>query len=258
MSFEVLQGDCLEIMKDIPSGSIDTCITDPPYGTTACSWDAVIPFAPMWEELKRIVKANGAIVLFGSQPFSSALVMSNPQMFKYEWIWRKNAPTGHLNVKIKPMLNHESVLVFARGRYTYNPQDTVYYGALHRRGGQSENYADYGLENWQEYANYPRTVVDFDVHRSTAQHPTQKPVELMRYLVRTYTNEGDRVLDFTCGSGTTGVACAIERRDCVLIDNDAGYCSEAVARIKRANGIACDVPKRIRGYAPMPLFESVA
>jgi site-specific DNA-methyltransferase (adenine-specific) len=235
MTWTVTKGDCLAVMRKLPDNSIDACITDPPYGTTACKWDSVIPFDPMWTELKRIVKPKAAIVLFASQPFTSALVMSNVKMFKHEWIWRKNAPTGHLNVKLKPLSNHESVVVFGRLTVAYNPQGLTRYAAMHKRGGQSQNYGDYGLENWQEFTGYPRSIIDFRVHRSTAQHPTQKPVDLLRYLVRTYSNQGNTILDFTAGSGTTGVACAIEGRNFIGIEREKEYVAIARKRIAEAS-----------------------
>lgn len=253
MTFEVIQGDAIETMRGIPDGSIDCVLCDPPYGTTACSWDSVIPFAPMWEQLKRVVKKNGAIVLFGSQPFTSALVMSNPQMFRYEWVWRKSMATGHLNAHIRPMLNHEAICVFCREIEVFNPQELKQYNRVNTRGGNGENYGASGLVNFQEFTNYPRTVLDFNVHRSTDQHPTQKPLQLMCYLTRTYTNEGDTVLDFTCGSGTTGVACAIENRNFIGIEQDPHYCDVARARIARAQGRPADIPRR-ESTKDYPLF----
>lgn len=262
------QGDCLEVMRSIPDASIDACITDPPYGTTACSWDAVIPFAPMWAELKRIVKKNGAIVLFGSQPFTSALVMSNPQMFRYEWIWDKKRPTGHLDADRRPLRQHEGIAVFYREQCTYNPE--IHTNKLRRdfRGSTKDCHTlvynqqrSYISEVGPE-TSLPRSIIEQTAvignSAEKVEHPNQKPLELIRYLIRTYTNEGDTVLDFTCGSGTTGVACVIEKRSAVLIEQDAGYCDVSVARIKRAQGIACDIPKRVKQYAPTPLFEAVA
>ncbi|HSE25757.1 MAG TPA: site-specific DNA-methyltransferase [Pyrinomonadaceae bacterium] len=262
------QADCLEAMRHIPDASIDACITDPPYGTTACSWDAVIPFAPMWVELKRIVKKNGAIVLFGSQPFTSALVMSHPAMFKYEWIWEKNRGSNFATADFMPMKEHESLLVFGASMHTYNPQlekrseggaaRSAY--AIHpsntgRREGY--NFLEAKDTRWIDSdERVPRSIQKFNTE--VGLHPNQKPIELLRYLVRTYTNEGDTVLDFTCGSGTTGVACVIERRQFIGIEQDAHYCEVSAARIKRAQGVACDIPKRVKQYAPTPLFEAVA
>lgn len=222
----------------------------------------------MWAELKRIVKKNGAIVLFGSQPFTSALVMSNPQMFRYEWAWDKKKPTGQLDADRRPLRQHENILVFYREQRTYNPE---YHANKLRRDfrGSVKNDKTPICNQQRPYiialdpdVSYPRSVIEQTAvvgnSSEKVEHPNQKPLELMRYLVRTYTNEGDTVLDFTCGSGTTGVACVIERRNCVLIEQDAHYCEVSAARIKRAQGIACDIPKRVKQYAPTPLFEAVA
>ena len=241
--------------------TVEACIADIPYGKTACKWDSVIPFAPMWANLKRLVRRNGAIVLFGSQPFTSALVMSNPQMFRYEWIWEKSGGTGFLDANRRPLRCHENLLVFSDGQATYNPQKergqpihatskslarntlSVYKGD-HKR-----------LPSGLTGMRFPRTVIRVAKHSETEDlHPTQKPLQLMRYLIRTYTNEGDTVLDFTCGSGSTGVACAIENRNFIGIEKDEHYAEVARARIKRASGIACDIPKQVTNERPMPLF----
>lgn len=258
----LFQGDCLEVMRYIPDASIDACITDPPYGTTACSWDAVIPFAPMWAELKRIVKKNGAIVLFGSQPFTSALVMSNPQMFRYQWVWNKLNGGNPFTVKARPIIQTEDIPVFSADGAWYFPQldrenlkNVLPEGVP--RTETSEHFGEYAWNN-KRNVGYPRNLLEFCDAPRNKIHPTQKPVELLRYLVRTYTNEGDTVLDFTCGSGTTGVACVIERREFIGIDSGKHWCEVSEARIKRAQGIACDIPKRIKQYAPTPLFEAVA
>lgn len=260
------RADCLEAMRLIPDASVDACITDPPYGTTACSWDSVIPFAPMWAELKRIVKKNGAIVLFGSQPFTSALVVSNPTMFKHEWVWVKNRGGNFANTVREPFKEHESVVVFGQGGWTYNPQPQERTGSGAARMGyefnavtRSENYRafDRPQDGGSADERVPSSWQKFNTDTS-GLHPTIKPVDLLRYLVRTYTNECDTVLDFTCGSGTTGVACVIEKRSAVLIEQDAHYCEVSAARVKRAQGVACDIPKRIKQYAPTPLFEAVA
>lgn len=249
------QGDCLEVMRCIPDASIDACITDPPYGTTACSWDAVIPFAPMWAELKRIVKKNGAIVLFGSQPFTSALVMSNPQMFKYQWVWDKKISGNPFLTELMPLKIHEDICVFSRGRHCYNPEKVK--GRLRQKGGGFSNIWQGACRSYESDEYHPHSIIEFS-NAVRGEHPTEKPIDLLRYLVRTYTNEGDTVLDFTCGSGTTGVACAIERREFIGIEQDAHYCEVSAARIKRAQGVACDIPKRVKQYAPTPLFEAVA
>jgi len=229
----LMQGDCLERMKEIPDGSVDMILADPPYGTTACKWDSIIPLEPMWEQLKRIIKPNGAIVMTASQPFTSILGASNVKQLRYSWVWRKSAATGHLNAKRMPMKNHEDVLVFYSKQPTYNPQGLVDFGKTVRRGNNGGCYGDSGAENFQEKTGYPRTVRDFRSEGRTI-HPTQKPVSLMEYLVRTYTNEGDTVLDFTMGSGTTGVACVNTGRNFIGIELDQEYFDIASKRIADA------------------------
>jgi DNA modification methylase len=236
---QLIHGDCLEEMKKIADGSIDLVLTDPPYGTTACKWDTVIPFEPMWKQLKRVTKKNGAIVLFGSQPFTSALVMSNPKMFKYEWVWNKSKAVGYLNSKIMPMVAHENILVFSVGKTTYNPQKTTGHKAYNK--GKAYRPTDvYGsqkevLVRNDDGTRYPRTVQYFTTAESEGKlHPTQKPVALMEYLIKTYTNENETVLDFTMGSGTTGVACKNLNRNFIGIELDANYYEIAKKRICEA------------------------
>ena len=231
--FTLIQGDCLERMKDIADGSVDMVLTDPPYGTTACKWDSVIPFEPMWAQLKRVTKKNGAIVMTASQPFTSALVMSNPAMFAYEWVWVKTKITGVLNAKKMPVRQHEQVLVFSQSKATktYNAQGLVRKGTVTKQGGNSENYGARKSEPYvQEWTNWPRDVLNIPSEGKTV-HPTQKPVSLMEYLIKTYTNEGETVLDFTMGSGTTGVACANTGRRFIGIELDEGYFNIAKDRI---------------------------
>ena len=233
-------GDCLDVMQGIPDGSVDAVICDPPYGTTACKWDSVIPFEPMWTQLRRITKPSGAIVLMASQPFTSALVMSNVAMFHQSLTWSKNKPTGHLNAKKRHMTGHEDIIVFCAGQPTYNPQKwqsnpanaatqkraTECYGAqvvTAYRGGNTDRYPTTVL-------HFP--VVNNDGTNGVRQHPTQKPVALMEYLIRTYTNAGETVLDFTFGSGTTGVAAANTGRRFIGIEKDAGYFKIASERIE--------------------------
>lgn len=266
------QADCLEAMRLIPDASIDACITDPPYGTTACSWDSVIPFAPMWVELKRIVKKNGAIVLFGSQPFTSALVMSNPQMFKYCWVWHKNMTASMMLADLQPLRYHEDICLFYIDQPTFNDQRAPRKESAKSRVVSGISSGAHKAQRWSVASNLgaqfydvetvnAKSVLEFECVANGGghkMHEAQKPVDLLRYLVRTYTNEGDTVLDFTCGSGTTGVACVVEKRSAVLIERDAHYCEVSAARIKRAQGVACDIPKRVKQYAPTPLFEAVA
>jgi site-specific DNA-methyltransferase (adenine-specific) len=230
-------GDCLEVMQDIPDGSVDMVCTDPPYGTTACKWDSVIPFEPMWAQLKRITKLNGAIVLTASQPFTSALGASNLPMLRYSWIWKKTAATGHLNAKRMPMSDNEDVLVFYRHQPAYNPQGLIPHGKTVRRGGNGGCYGNSGKENFQEFTNYPRRTLEIASEGKTV-HPTQKPVALIEYLIRTYTNPSETVLDFTMGSGTTGVAAANTRRRFIGIERDPDYFTIASARIQTAQADA--------------------
>ena len=237
-----MQGDCLERMKEIPDGSVDLVLTDPPYGTTACKWDSVIPLEPMWKELKRITKSNSAIVLFGSQPFTSKLVLSNFEMFKYNLIWKKNTCTGFMQAKTKPLKSYEDIAVFGdfklAAQYfkgTYNPQGIESVGEVtysnkrkedHITGNRKENTA-------QSNKGYPKDILEFNSESKTV-HPTQKPVALMEYLMKTYSNEGDVVLDFTLGSGTTGVACVNTNRKFIGIEQDEGYFKIAQDRIQAA------------------------
>ena len=250
-------GDCLDVMQDIPDGSVDMVCTDPPFGTTACKWDSVIPFEPMWAQLKRIVKPNGAIVLMASQPFTSALVMSNVKMFKYCWVWEKTRPTGHVNAKNKPMKAHEDVAVFSTGttvhasqsesRMIYNPQGLQSVNILKKQDTPGRRAMGAGstvstrpstkATHMQTETNYPRSIVKIS-SESMNVHPTQKPVALMEYLIRTYTNPGETVLDFTCGSGTTGVAAANTGRRFIGIEMDPDYFATAQARIQKAQADA--------------------
>ena len=236
-------GDCLELMKDIPDGSVDLVLTDPPYGTTACKWDSVIPFEPMWEQLNRIIKPNGAICLFGSEPFSSALRMSNIKHFKYDWIWEKTRATDFVNANNKPLKRHEIVSVFSNGttanrsnkKMVYFPQGLVRSERKIKRTsrgfqGERQNQKNEYTSFW---TNYPSSVLKYKSIGNTI-HPTQKPVDLLEYLIRTYTNEGETVLDFTAGSGSTGVACVNTNRNFIGIELDEGYFNIAKKRIEEA------------------------
>jgi len=239
VDIKLMQGDCLERMKDIPDGSIDAIITDPPYGTTACKWDSIIPLEPMWEQLKRVIKPNGAIALFGSQPFTSVLVMSNLKMFKYEWIWDKITGRGHLVAKYRPMAQHENILVFGNGKVKYNPQMVLMGKPQKGKSMEASRTSIMGGRTTKESEiiirthKYPKTIITQGVDGKYL-HPTQKPVALMEYLIRTYTNEGETVLDFTMGSGTTGVACVNTNRNFIGIELDQGYFNIACKRIEEA------------------------
>ena len=240
---EILLGDCLELMKDIPNGSIDMILCDLPYGTTACKWDTIIPFEPLWEQYERIIKPNGAIVLTSAQPFTSALIMSNPKWFKYEWIWQKHKGTGHLNAKRKPMSNHENVLVFGKSTITYNPQMTN--GEPYKLRG-SHNVSPDGIayngskplavgysDDYDSSKRYPLTIQKFDNHNQKNErlHPTQKPVALFEYLIKTYTNENEVVMDNTMGSGTTNLAALKLNRKSIGIEKEKQYYDVAVRRL---------------------------
>jgi len=230
----VINGDCLEVMKNIPDKSIDMILCDLPYGSTACKWDIVIPFEPLWEQYKRIIKDNAAIVLFGSQPFTSALVISNIKMFKYEWIWDKKIITGFLNAKKQPLRQHENILVFYKKQPTYNSQ--MHKNKLKRNfegleiKPSSENYGKQRnyISKIKENISYPRSIIIqtgvVNNSKEKVTHPTQKPVALFEYLIKTYTNEGDLVLDNCAGSGTTGVACQKTNRRFILIEKEPAYC----------------------------------
>ena len=226
--------DCLEGMKRIPDGSIDMILCDLPYGTTAAKWDTIIPFEPLWEQYERVIKDNGAIVLTASQPFTSSLVMSNPKLFKNEWIWKKQKPTNFYQVKQQPLKEHESILVFAKKRIIYNPQGTVPVNIKNGRKNKSSNlYSKYdGGDYVQKVGNYPRSILFYPTEGDKYRmHPTQKPVSLFEYLIKTYTNKGETVLDNCMGSGTTAIACLNTDRQYIGFELDEGYYKMANKRI---------------------------
>ena len=237
----LMLGDCLERMKEISDGSVDMVLTDPPYGTTACKWDSIIPLDPMWEQLKRVIKPNGAIVMTASQPFTTTLISSNMKMFKYCWVWHKSQSTGHLNAWKQPMRNTEDVVVFYAKQCVYNPQivdkPIENIRPITARSPKNECYGKMknGIETRKlpNDKSMPTTIQKFNNAQGTV-HPTQKPVALMEYLIKTYTNEGETVLDFTMGSGTTGVACKNLNRDFIGIEMDEGYYEIAKKRIGEA------------------------
>lgn len=236
---QLMKGDCLEEMKKIPDGSVDMILCDLPYGTTRNKWDSVIPLQELWREYKRICR--GAIVLTAQTPFDKVLGCSNLDMLRYEWIWEKTSPTGHLNAAKMPMKAHENVLVFYGSLPTYNPQKTTGHvrkvsTADHKRNSvKSTNYGDYANTTYDSTERYPRSVLLLPTDKQKAAlHPTQKPVALMEYLIRTYTNEGDTVLDNCMGSGTTGVACANTGRKFIGIERDEKYFDIASNRISDA------------------------
>ena len=235
MTVRLMRGDCLHMMKRLEDGSVDLVLCDLPYGITACKWDSVIPFDELWAAYRRILKPNGAVVLTASQPFTSALVMSNPKWFKYEWVWQKNASTGFLHAKHQPLRNHENVCVFYKKLPTYNPQFTDGEPYTRKGGAHGENYGEQvqvrvrGVTVY-EGVRYPKSVLEFNTATHT-QHPTQKPVARMEYMIRTYTNEGDTVLDNCMGSGTTGVAAKLLHRNFIGIELSQEYFDVAKARI---------------------------
>jgi site-specific DNA-methyltransferase (adenine-specific) len=247
MTVNLMLGDCLERMKEIPDHSVDFILTDPPYGTTACKWDSVIPFAPMWEQIWRVLKPNGACALFGSEPFSSHLRMSQIKFFKYDWVWEKNYASGALTAKFMPMKNHEIISIFYKEKPKYFPQKIKRTDEELKRlskkslcstdkityvGKQSPQYQ---VREKLGYKN-PFTVIKFKTvfnrSKEKVDHPTQKPVGLLEYLIKTYTLENETVLDFTMGSGSTGVACQNLGRNFIGIEKDEKYFEIAEKRIK--------------------------
>jgi len=240
MKRKLMFGDCLERMKEVPDNSIDCIITDLPYGTTACKWDNIIPFDAMWSEIERIIKKNSAICLFGVEPFSSTLRVSNLKRFKYDWIWNKVKPSGHLNAKKMPMQQCELVSVFGMGKINYYPQGLEYGEFNNNRPSRGDKKdTTYGKQvkdiGISKAKGYPRTLLEFSKpNDKERQHPTQKPVELLEYLIKTYTLEGETVLDFTMGSGSTGVACKNLKRNFIGIEKDREYFRVAKQRIKDA------------------------
>lgn len=231
-----MQGDCLEKMKEIESGSVDLILTDPPFGTTKCKWDVAVPLNPMWEELKRIVKPNGATLLFGTDPFSSLLRVGNLHQYKYDWIWEKPNGTGFLNAKKMPIRAHENISVFYNRLPTYNPQKTT--GHKRKTAGKKPVLSDhYGKAikkvHYDSTERYPRSVLKFSSEKQINKglHPCLKPIALLEYLIKTYTVEGDLVLDFTMGSGSTGVAAKNLKRKFIGIEKDHEYFKIAKDRI---------------------------
>lgn len=247
---KIYNADCLEKMKDIPDGSIDAIITDLPYGTTACKWDSVIPFEPLWEQYRRMIKPTGAIVLFSQQPFTSALIMSNIEMWKYNWIWQKDNGSNFLNAHHQPLKITEDICVFGfaatteskKGVYlNYNPQMRQGYKPYKCvSGAQREDTAmvrgvckaqDGGTLTISDGSRFPINLIQFNRDKERL-HPTQKPVELIQYLIRTYTNEGETVLDSCCGSGTTAIAAIREKRNWICIEKSEEYFNIAKKRIE--------------------------
>jgi len=251
---EILLGDCLELMKDIPNGSIDMILCDLPYGTTACKWDSIIPLDRLWAEYKRVIKDNGAIILTASQPFTTKLISSNYNMFRYEWIYSKTKSTGFMNANKMPMKQHENILVFYKKLPTYNPIE-VFVGIKDKRKAfnpaklkESNIYNNAGIKNtvyhkkdngWQ----MPKSIIHFK-NGGKMMHPTQKPIELMEYLIKTYTNENDLVLDNTAGSGTTAIACLNTNRQFIVMEKEQKYYDIILKRVADFN----------KNFEPQTLF----
>jgi site-specific DNA-methyltransferase (adenine-specific) len=247
---QLFNGDCLEVMKELPDNSIDLILTDPPYGTTACKWDFVIPYEPMWAELKRIRKENTAIALFGTEPFSSHLRLSNLKEFKYDWIWHKNTYSNFASSKYNPLKDYEFVHIFGKGRVNYYPikEKRTDSGLKRNNAGYKNNKNTIGsavtgtkiaFKKDKEYSELKNpTLVKYFNNRNPqdrGQHTTQKPIALLEYLIKTYTLENKTVLDFTMGSGSTGVACVNTNRDFIGIELDREYYETATTRIKETS-----------------------
>ena len=248
----LFNADCMDILPLIPDKSVQLILADLPYGTTSCAWDYIIPFDKLWKEYGRVIKDNGAIVLTASQPFTSALVMSNPKLFKYQWVWVKTKKTGFTNGKNRPLSQHEDVIVFSKANVAngskimmkYNPQGLQPLGKV-RKGDKNKSIGDANGQKYyrpsqskdyiQEFTNYPTTILNV-ASEGKIVHPTQKPVELMEYLIRTYTDENDIVLDNTMGSGTTGLACLKTNRQFIGIEKEKQYYDVAVRRLSEYCG----------------------
>lgn len=236
----IIHGDCLEYLPQMEDKSVDMVLTDLPYGTTSCKWDVIIPFEPMWKELYRVAKDNTAFVFTASQPFTSQLVLSNLEDFRHEWIWQKNRGSNFANTVREPMKEHESVLVFSRGKWTYNKQmqERAEGGKARAEykvkfASKSENYREFEGRDAQNLSELrvPSSVQKFNTE--VGLHPTQKPVALFEYLIKTYSNQGDTVLDICAGSGTTGVACENLKRNYILIEKEEKYVEVIKERLKQ-------------------------
>lgn len=232
---DLMLGDCLERMKEIPDGSVDMVLCDPPYGTTACKWDSVIDLTLMWEQLKRVVKPNGAIVMTASQPFTTVVIASNLKEFKYTWVLDKVKPSTGLHAKIMPLRSTEDIVVFGKGKINYFPQmiqKKLRVESKNDSNGETFGGARVKREHDNKGLGYPKNLLMMSNADQTGRvHPTQKPIELMEYMIKTYTNENETVLDFTMGSGTTGVACINTNRNFIGIEMDENYFKIATNRI---------------------------
>lgn len=230
---KILNGDCLELMKAIPDKSVDMILCDLPYSTTKNQWDIIIPFEPLWVQYERVIKNKGAIVLTAQTPFDKVLGVSNLKLLKYEWIWEKEAGTGFLNAKKYPLKSHENILVFCKNTHVYNPQMVDGKPYVIKKGGGTNNYNKDSKDNIttvNEGERYPKTILRFSRDKNKL-HPTQKPVALFEYLIRTYTNTGETVLDNCSGSGTTAIACINTNRRYICIEKDPEYFALSVNRV---------------------------
>jgi len=241
MNMDLRQGDCLELMKEIPDNNVDLILCDLPYGTTACKWDTIIPFDKLWEQYNRIIKNNCAIVLTASQPFTSALLMSNPKMFKHEWIWEKQKASNFMAFKYQPAKYHENIIVFGKGKVKYNPLKwLVVENKIDKRKHINNPITNkechigkiVRTRSKDDGTRYPKSIIQINKSINKNIHPTQKPVALMEYLIKTYSNEEDLVLDNCMGSGTTGVACYNLNRSFIGMELDKDYFDVAENRIK--------------------------
>lgn len=243
-NYKLLQGDCLELMRDVPDKSIDMILCDLPYGNTACKWDSIIPFDGLWQHYNRIIKDNGVICLFGSEPFSSKLRLSNFEMYKYDWIWKKNKASNFINCKYQPLKSYENICVFSKMACTYSPKGNMKYfpqGIIvldkpkkQRRTGKKQGeiyHSNPNVETVQTVSNYPNSIIEFDMEVKNI-HPTQKPVDLLEYLIKTYTQDGEVILDNCMGSGSTGVAALNLHRKFIGIELDKKYFQIAEKRIQ--------------------------
>lgn len=240
--YELFQGDCLELMKNIPDKSVNMILCDLPYGTTNCKWDSIIPFDDLWIQYKRIIKDEGAICLFGSEPFSSKLRLSNIEMYKYDWIWDKRKSSSALNCNYQPLKTHEIISVFGKmattysknGNMKYNPQGIVPCKKINKRNSHKADifHSNPNFPTLQKYTNYPKSILNYS--NEGGFHPTQKPINLLEYLIKTYTNENEIILDNCMGSGSTGVACMNTNRKFIGIELERNYFEIAENRIKEA------------------------
>ena len=248
MTWKLYEADCFDVFPSIEDKSIDMILCDLPYGTTACKWDTPLPLDKLWTEYKRVIKDNGAIVLTASQPFTSQLVMSNPNYFKYELIWNKKHGKTPGVAKYRPMASHESILIFGDSNLKYNPQwtqGTPYFDKREKPTKRENHFGFTGIYTTQsDGRRHPLSVIDIPTYPMKGQHPTQKPVALFEYLIRTYTNENDLVLDNCAGSGTTGVACQNLNRNCILIEKEPDYCQIIRERMRTVEDLIVEERKQ--------------